>query len=77
MRSHLIKYACKRAKSNELYYPFAEHPRFMFYVNDRLIRHRSFTQSKIYMLQNPEDANMTALELKELLESNNGLKLYF
>lgn len=68
---HLIKYACKLAYSNELYYPFAEHPRFMFYVNDRLIRHRSFTQSKIYLLQNLEDANMSALELKEHLQSND------
>ncbi len=44
---HLIRFAGKRVNSDELYYPFAEHPRFMFYVQDRLIRHRTLDQCKM------------------------------
>lgn len=74
---HLLKFACNRSGSGHLYYPFAEHPRFMFYVNDRLMRHRSFSQSKIYLKQNVEDANLTASELKNLIMTNNGIKIEF
>ena len=74
---HLIKYSCKRYGTDQNYYPFAEHPRFMFYVNDRLTRHRSFAQSKIYLKHNPEDATLTAIELKTALQSNDGKSHYF
>ena len=42
---HLLKYACKDSKG-ELYYPFAEHPRALFYVYDRLRRHRAMVNAK-------------------------------
>jgi len=69
---HLIKYACRRAYSEELYYPFAEHPRFMFYVQDRLVRHRTLDQSKIYLKNNSQDANLSVKELKDAIKNNNG-----
>jgi len=68
----LIKYACRRAYSEELYYPFAEHPRFMFYVQDRLVRHRTLDQSKIYLKNNSQDANLSVKELKDAIKNNNG-----
>jgi hypothetical protein len=69
---HLIKFACRRANSEELYYPFAEHPRFMFYVQDRLVRHRTLDQSKIYLKNNSQDANLSVKELKDAIKNNNG-----
>jgi len=72
---HLIKFACKKAYSDELYYPFAQHPRFMFYANDRLTRHRTLDQSKVYLKQNPADANITISELKEAIRTDNGINV--
>ena len=67
---HLIKYACKNSEG-DFYYPFAEHPRFLFYAYDRLRRHRTLDQSKVYLKQNPQDAALTIDELKEIINSND------
>jgi len=67
---HLIKFSCKRVNSEELYYPFAEHPRFMFYVQNRLIRQGTLDQSKMYLKNNVQNANMTVLELKDAILNN-------
>jgi hypothetical protein len=67
---HLIKYCCKDSKNN-LYYPFAQHPRFLFYVSDRLRRHRTLTQSKVYLQQNSCDATLSIGELKQIISDNN------
>jgi hypothetical protein len=48
---HLLKYAVLDHK-DEHYYPFAQHPRFKFWAYDRLRRHRTLDQSKIYLKQN-------------------------
>jgi len=69
---HLLKFACKRAYTDELYYPFAEHPRFMFYIHDRLVRHRTLDQSKIYLKNNVQDANLSVKEIKEAIKNNAG-----
>jgi len=45
--SHLLKYATKNTKTNELYYPFVQHPRFKFWAYDRLRRHKALNQSSI------------------------------
>ena len=49
---HLLKYSTLNTKTNEMYYPFAKHPRFKFWAYDRLRRHRSLDQTKIYLKQN-------------------------
>ena len=66
----MIKYACKNSEG-DFYYPFAEHPRFLFYAYDRLRRHRTLDQSKVYLKQNPQDAALTIDELKEIINSND------
>jgi hypothetical protein len=38
--SHLLNYATMHPVGKELYYPFMEHDRFVFYANDRDRRHR-------------------------------------
>jgi hypothetical protein len=55
----------------EFYYPFAQHPRFLFYVCDRLRRHRTLDQCKVYLKQNPNDATLTIDDLKAILTSGN------
>lgn len=67
---HLIKYVCKDS-NGELYYPYTSHPRFLFYVSDRLRRHRTLNQSKVYLKQNNEDASLTIQELKEIISKND------
>lgn len=59
---HLLKYCCKNS-NGELYYPFAQHSRFLFYVADRLRRHRTLTQCKVYLKQKSADATLTIQEL--------------
>jgi hypothetical protein len=49
---HLLKYATINSQTKELYYPFAQHPRFKFWAYDRLRRHRALDQCKIYLKQN-------------------------
>lgn len=67
---HLMKYLCKDSKG-EFYYPFAQHPRFLFYVCDRLRRHITLDQCKVYLKQNPNDATLTIDDLKAILTSGN------
>ena len=49
---HLMKYAVTKYNTSEVYYPFASHPRFKFWAHDRLKRHRTLNQSKIYLKNN-------------------------
>ena len=72
---HLLKYACHSSNNNEKYYPFAEHPKFKFWAYDRLRRHRSLGQTKVYFKQNAQDANLTMTELQELLKTGEGERL--
>ena len=64
---HLLKYSTKRLKDNEYYYPFAQHPRFKFWAYDRIRRHRSLAQSKIYLDKCSGDANLSINDLKAML----------
>ncbi len=66
---YLIKFTCKSPRTGELYYPFAENPRLMFIVADRLRRHRTIDQSGIYLKQNPGDASMTIADIKNLVKN--------
>jgi hypothetical protein len=71
---HLLKFVCKNSKG-ELYYPFASHPRFKFWFYDRIRRHRSLDQCKVYLKQNPSDANLSISELKSIIQSGNSMQL--
>ena len=46
--NHLIKVVAKNSNGEE-YYPVASHPGFKFWFYDRLRRHRSLDQCKVYM----------------------------
>jgi hypothetical protein len=66
---HLMKVVSKSSQTGEFYYPVAQHPRFKFWYYDRLRRHRTLDQAKVYIKQNPRDANMTIQELKNMISS--------
>ena len=70
---HLLKYATKHTKLNEYYYPFVQHPRFKFWVYDRLRRRRALEQSKIYLKQNLGDASLT---IKNKIGFENAINIY-
>ncbi|RNA07296.1 ATP-dependent DNA helicase PIF1 [Brachionus plicatilis] len=72
---HLLKYATVNSKTKFNYYPFAEHPRFKFWMYDRISRHRTLDQIKVYLKQNPGDANMTINELKKMLNDGSAEQL--
>ena len=72
---HLMKYATRSAKTNEYFYPFASHPRFKFWFYDRIRRHRSLDQSKVYLKQNPSDNNLTIRELKDSIRTGDSVNI--
>ncbi len=49
---HLLKYATRHSVTNELYFPFAKHPRFKFWAYDRSRRRRGLNQCSVYLDQN-------------------------
>jgi len=48
----------ERAGNGEYYFPFAEHQRFKFWAYDRLRRHRSLSQARVFMKQYPDETIM-------------------
>ncbi|CAF0951603.1 unnamed protein product [Brachionus calyciflorus] len=65
---HLLKCVTKHSNGFN-YYHFAQHPRFKFWAYDRIRRHRSLDQCKVFMKQNPNEANLTIEDLKNLLKT--------
>ena len=63
--NHLMKYTTTNSKG-EVYYPFASNARFLFYAHDRIKRHATIKQCKVYLNQNSNDANLTAEDLKNM-----------
>ena len=55
--------------------PFASRPRFIFKFYDRILRHRTLDQAKVYMKQNLGDANLTMAELKALINSGDSMQI--
>ena len=49
-----------------LYYPFAEHDHFCFWMVDRIRRHRALAQCSVFLKQNPEEAALSMEELKAM-----------
>ena len=74
---HLLKYAerdpcvepTEEKPEGELYYPFAEHSRFSFWIADRIRRHRALGQSKVFLKQNPVVNSMTMDQLKDMIRA--------
>lgn len=77
--AHLLKYAERDPRipisdekpNGQMYYPFAEHERFSFWMVDRIRRHRCLSQSSIYLSRNPNDAALSMEELKSMLQNGN------
>ncbi|CAF0995789.1 unnamed protein product [Brachionus calyciflorus] len=65
--NNLMKCVARSYKTNDFYYPWAQHPRFKFWAYDRLRRHRSLEQCKVYLKHNIHDANLTMKDLKDLI----------
>ena len=63
---HLMKYA--DLSTNETFkWRFASHPRFPYWALNMKQRHQLLSQARIYLTQNPEDANLTTEELREMV----------
>lgn len=69
---HYVRYWDPSARR----YPFAEHTRFLHYVQDRDERSRIQAQCSVYLQQNPEDADKTIGDLREDLRGSNNQALY-
>lgn len=67
---HLLKY-CEKTQDGKLECRFAENPRFVLWVYNIHYRHLALNQGKIYLQQNPGDANLTLDEIRDLLNANN------
>lgn len=59
---HLIKYG-EIIKDNVKSWRFANHPRFPYWALNMKQRHQLLSQAKIYLQQNPADANLSIEEL--------------
>ncbi|RNA24394.1 ATP-dependent DNA helicase PIF1 [Brachionus plicatilis] len=70
--NHLLKYATKDPTNNQYYYPFAEHPSVIkISICDRISRHRTLDQTKVYFNQNQGDANLTLTDLKKMINDGS------
>ena len=63
---HLIKYG-DISDSNIKSWRFASHPRFIYWALNMKQRHQLLSQAKIYLLQNPGDANLSVDDLKTMV----------
>jgi len=74
---HLLRYAEKDPSVPEtethpngvLYYPFAEHPRWSFWMVDRIRRRRSLEQCNVFLKQNPTVGALSMDELKAIIQN--------
>ena len=63
---HLIKYA-ELSTNGTFTWRFASHPRFPYWALNMKQRHQLLSPARIYLTQNPEDANFTTEELREMV----------
>ncbi|CAF1021150.1 unnamed protein product [Brachionus calyciflorus] len=66
---HLMKSVAKSYKNDEFYYAWAKHQRFKFWAYDRLRRHRSLEQCKIFLKHNVHEANLTIKDLRIIINT--------
>lgn len=72
--THLIKFAAINPISGHLFYPFAAHNRFIFWMNDRIRRHRTMEQGNVFLNCNTGDATMTIEDLKKVIANPHAFK---
>ena len=63
---HFIKYVHLSANGT-ITWRFASHPRFPYWALNMKQRHQLLSQARIYLTQNPEDANLTTEELRQMV----------
>ncbi|RNA16317.1 ATP-dependent DNA helicase PIF1 [Brachionus plicatilis] len=66
---HLMKSAAKSYKNCHFYYAWAKHQRFKFWAYDRLRRHRSLDQCKVFFKHNVHEANLSMNQLKSMINT--------
>ena len=77
---HLLRY-CELI-NGVLVSRFAEHPRFVLWVHNLVVRHRMLQEGDVYLQQNPGDANLTSEAIQDMLNNNdnqgliNRMRLY-
>ena len=70
---HLIKLG--RKVNKKWTFPFASHPRFSYWALNMIQRKRMSQQASVFIKQNPGEAHLTAKELHDLANTNNGSAL--
>jgi hypothetical protein len=72
MMIHLLKYSEKSVKEpTKIIYSFVQHNRFIFWMNDRIRRHRTLSQANVFLQKNPEVGAMSMEEIKDLLAAQD------
>ena len=71
---HLIKYA-DLSPLQTFTWRFASHPRFPYWALNMKQRHQLLSQARIYLTQNPQDANLTTEELREMVQQMSAQQL--
>ena len=64
---HLIRYA-EHFSTGQFVWRFASHPRFPYWALNMKQRHQLLSQARVYLTQNPQDANLTTEELQYRLK---------
>ena len=68
---HYFNYILKNTDSDgnsTTSFPFAEHPRWMYWVHNMAERKRCSGQRSIYIQRSPHDANLTEESLRRIVE---------
>ena len=63
--AHHLRFAELDPLTRNLYYPFAEYGRFKFWMDDRIRRQWTLSQSTIYLKKTPGDAALTINDLRQ------------
>ena len=67
---HLLWYCIKR-DDDSLYYPFAEHDRWMYWAQNTDERHRFNSQKNVYLDKSPDHANLSLEEINKMVRQKN------
>ena len=71
---HLIRYA-EHFSTGQFVWRFASHPRFPYWALNMKQRHQLLSQARVYLTQNPQDANLTTEELQEMVRQMSAQQL--
>jgi hypothetical protein len=65
--SHLLRLVEVHPVNQKIYYPFAMHDRFIFFMQDRIQRHRILEQTRIFLKQHPGDRALNLDEIQNMI----------